>query len=213
MEEKRRALVLLGIKHCGKSTQGRLLSAHFSCPLYDSDDMIATMTGKNARALYTTEGEAAFMAAELAACKCIASAVTSSDSGDDDAALASAPIDRAVLSAPVAVIATGGGICKNEAALAALHAVGLFVFLAADEKTAADRIVREIGIAENGALVNLPAYIAKEQPQSIAEVRSLFHHFYVARTASYRARADITVNMLPVTPEENMRMILAALAA
>ena len=198
MEEKR-ALVLMGIKHCGKSTQGRLLAEHFSCPLYDSDDVVAAATGLSPRELYTQRGESAFMEAEQAACEWIANQV-------GQTAMQERP------SGVCAVVATGGGICKNGGALSALRGVGIFVFLNADEKTAADRIVREVGIAENGALINLPAYIAREQPRSIDDVRTSFHRFYMARTARYRAIADVTVDIQPSTPEATRDDILRVLS-
>lgn len=211
------AVVLMGIKHCGKSTQGRLLAKQFSCSLYDSDDVITEMTGKTPRELYTQSGEAAFMAAEASACNAIAASIRAACAASADAAGAS--MGDADTTAPFAtsairaVVATGGGICKNEQALAALRAVGLFVFLNADEKTAYDRIVREIGIAENGALTNLPAYIAKENPQSLNDVRESFHRFFVARTARYNALSDITVLMDATSPEENMQRLITALQA
>ena len=196
MEAKQQALVLMGIKHCGKSTQGRLLSAHFACPFYDTDAVIEAMTGKTPRELYTHGGEGAFMAAEADACSRIVATLSA----------------RAAAQPFSAVIATGGGICNNSAALKILHAIGTFVFLNTDESVAADRIVREVGIENDGSLTNLPAYIAKEKPRSIPDVRAAFHRFFVARVALYQNLADITVPLAPATPEANMNALLSALA-
>ncbi|WP_191014265.1 shikimate kinase [Treponema zioleckii] len=40
-------LILMGIKHCGKSTQGKLLANHFDCNFFDTDDVILELTKKN----------------------------------------------------------------------------------------------------------------------------------------------------------------------
>lgn len=194
MKHEKKVLVLMGIKHCGKSTQGKLLAEHFACPLYDTDTVIQKSTGKSPRELYTQSGEAAFIKAEAQACSSIIAKL----------APTAAPY--------TAVIATGGGICNNPDALAALRASGIFVFLNADEKTAADRIVREVRVNADGTLSNMPAYIAKEQPQSLEAVRDAFHRFYVARSATYQSLADVTVAMQAVPPDVNMRLILASLA-
>src|SRR5574344_2860197 len=89
-------VILCGMKHCGKSTHGRRIAALFGCPFFDTDDEIAKNTGKNARQIYTESGEDAFKAAEAEACRKIAG----------------------YASEHVCVIATGGGICNNSAAMA-----------------------------------------------------------------------------------------------
>ena len=35
-----KSIILMGIKHCGKSTQGRLLGGMLSLPFMDTDDVI-----------------------------------------------------------------------------------------------------------------------------------------------------------------------------
>jgi len=190
------ALILMGIKHCGKSTQGRLLSKHFACPFYDTDDIILEMTGKSPRQMYSEQGEGAFIEAEEAAC----------------ARLAEILSQRTRPAAPyTAVIATGGGICKNEKAIALLRNLGILVFLHAEEKMASDRIVREALVAEDGSLSNLPAYIARENPQSLDDVRSSFHRFYEERTKKYSAVCDVRVELTSAPPEANMRCIIKTL--
>lgn len=194
--EEASALILAGIKHCGKSTQGRLLSKHFACPLYDTDDMIQEMTGKSPRQIYTEQGEAGFISAEEAAC----------------AKLADILAQRTRPAAPyTAVIATGGGICKNEKALAILRELGTIVFLHTEEKIAADRIVREAVVASDGSLSNLPAYIAKENPHTLDDVRVAFHRFYEDRTKKYSAICDLQVDLSPAPPEANMHCIIKAI--
>lgn len=190
------ALILMGIKHCGKSTQGRLLSKHFACPFFDTDDKILEMTGKSPREIYTEQGEAEFIAAEEKACGALKEKLSMRTS-------ASKPYS--------AVIATGGGVCKNEKALAILRDLGTLIFLNAEEKTAADRIVREAVVGEDGSLSNLPAYIAKDEPKTLEHVRVSFHRFYEERTKKYSAICDLKVDMTSAPPETNMERVLRSL--
>lgn len=167
-------IVLMGIKHCGKSTVGKVLADMTGTPFFDIDDEIERMSGMSFRELYATKGKDAFMQAEAAAC--------------------SAVLERGE---PDVVIATGGGICDNEAALSELKAAGCrFVYLAIDEKTACDRILTE---AEKTG--SLPAYIQKEHPAGEQDVRSIFNAFYRRRTKAYEALCDVTVTVSGKSPE------------
>ena len=196
MAKKTAALILMGIKHCGKSTQGRLLSKYFACPFYDTDDLILETKGKTPRQIYMEQGESAFIEAEEEACVHLAKLLS----------------QRTRPAAPyTAVIATGGGICKNEKALALLRKMGTLVFLQAEEETAADRIVREALVSDNGKISNLPAYIAKEQPRTLEDVRASFHRFYADRTKKYSAICDVRVALHSAPPEANMHCILKAI--
>ena len=94
--------------------------------------------------------------------------------------------------------------------MAELKKIGLFVFLNSDEDTACDRIIKEVKILENGELSNLPAYIAKENPKSIDDVRKSFHNFYVERQKIYKSICDIEVEMMHVSKSENMERIVSA---
>lgn len=181
-----KTLVLTGIKHCGKSTQGKLLSSYFGCGFFDTDDLVTEMTGKTPREIYSEEGRDAFMKAEFEACKFLAS------------------------KDGVFVVSTGGGICNNESAVAELKKIGVFIFLNSDEATACDRIIKEAKILDNGELSNLPAYIAKENPKSIDDVRNSFHNFYVERQKIYKSLCDIEVEMLHLSKTENMERIASA---
>lgn len=185
------SIILMGIKHCGKSTQGQCLSRKFGLPFYDTDDLIREITGKSPRQIYTEGGAEAFMEAEKNACVSLVEKVKAS--GKD------------------AVIATGGGICNNKAALDVLHPLGVFVFLKAEEKLAADRILEEVTVAKDGTIKNLPAYIAKKNPHTLEDVRTCFHQFYEERSAIYAGIADVTVVMTDESVEKNTDHIICAL--
>lgn len=187
------SIILLGIKHCGKSTQGKLLAKYFNCPFFDTDDEVEVLTEKSPRQIYTEQGKEAFLEAEKLACQKLTEKLSSIE---------------------VAVIATGGGICNNPAALEVLHGLGTFVFLNADEKTAANRIVWEIKYDSDGSMKNLPAYIANKNPKNVSDVRAIFHDFYEERQKIYEGLCDIEVKMEhSASKTENMKKILSAVEA
>lgn len=193
--ENQKSVILLGIKHSGKSTQGKLLAKHFECDFFDTDDEITAETGKTPRQIYSESGREAFLEAEKNACENLA--------------------DKIEKSGKRAVIATGGGICTNKSALDALHKTGIFVFLNSDEETACNRIIREIKYEKDGnstVMTNLPAYIAKENPGDITDVRKIFHGFYVERQKMYKSICDVEVKLLhSASKQENAQKILEQL--
>lgn len=186
------SIILLGIKHCGKSTQGRLLSKHFGCSFFDTDDEVTALTGKTPRQIYSEQGKEAFLTAEKSACENLLQKNSASER---------------------LVIATGGGICNNPEALDALHKIGIFVFLNADEETACNRIIREIKYNPDGTMTNLPAYVAKENPSDITDIRKIFHSFYVERQKIYKDLCDIEIKLEhSASKQENLSKILEALS-
>lgn len=201
MKTPARSIILCGIKHCGKSTQGKRIASALGLDFYDTDDLIFEQTGMDARAIYKSQGKDAFMAAELKACEYLQellSAPNEASQGQNAAAAKSA------------IIATGGGICQNEPAIAILKKLGTIVYLEVPEITAAGRIVREARFLPDGTIENLPAYIANKNPADQKEVRAIFHDFYEERTKKYRSLADITVQAQG-SRSENTKKILSAL--
>ena len=199
MKRPTRSIILCGIKHCGKSTQGKRLAAALGLDFYDTDDLIFEQTGMDARAIYKSQGKDAFMAAELKACEYLRDSLQGKESQAKEAAAAKS-----------AVIATGGGICQNEPAIAILKKLGTIVYLEVPEITAAGRIVREARFLPDGTIQNLPAYIANKNPADQKEVRAIFHDFYMERTKKYRSLADASVQAQG-SRSENTKKILSAL--
>lgn len=199
MKTPARSIILCGIKHCGKSTQGKRLAAALGLDFYDTDDLIFEQTGMDARAIYKSQGKDAFMAAELKACEYLRDILQAKGSQGQNAAAAKS-----------AVIATGGGICQNEPAIAILKKLGTIVYLEVPEITAAGRIVREARFLPDGTIQNLPAYIANKNPADQKEVRAIFHDFYMERTKKYRSLADASVQAQG-SRSENTKKILSAL--
>lgn len=217
MKRPARSIILCGIKHCGKSTQGKRLAAALGLDFYDTDDLIYEQTGMDARAIYKSQGKDAFMAAELRACEFLRDTLSGTQAQDaatvaslKTAAQSEALQAQEAAAAKSAVIATGGGICQNEPAIAILKKLGTIVYLEAPEITAAGRIVREARFLPDGTIQNLPAYIANKNPSDKQEVRAAFHNFYVERTKKYKSLADVSVQMQG-SRSENTKKILSAL--
>lgn len=188
------SIVLMGIKHCGKSTQGRIISKKLSVPFFDTDDVILEMTGKTPRQIYTEFGNEGFKDAEEKACSFLLEKINSSAEKN-------------------AVIATGGGICGNKKALDVLRKIGAFVFLKTPERIASFRVLREISVAQDGTLSNVPAFIAKKNPRSIADAKKIFHDFFIERECIYEQLADVVIDMSGSSKESNAAKIIEAVSS
>lgn len=188
------SIILMGIKHCGKSTQGRIISKKLSVPFFDTDDVIFEMTGKTPRQIYTEFGNEGFQEAEEKACLFLQEKINSSAEKN-------------------AVIATGGGICTNKKALDVLKKIGTFVFLKTPERIASFRVLREISVAQDGTLLNVPAFIAKKNPRSIADAKKIFHDFFIERELIYEQLADVVIDMSGSSKEANARKIIETVSS
>lgn len=188
------SIILMGIKHCGKSTQGRIISKKLSVPFFDTDDVIFEMTGKTPRQIYTELGNEGFQEAEEKACSFLLEKINSSAEKN-------------------AVIATGGGICGNKKALDVLKKIGTFVFLKTPERIASFRVLREISVAQDGTLLNVPAFIAKKNPRSIADAKKIFHDFFIERECIYEQLADVVIDMSSSSKEANAAKIIESVSS
>ena len=188
------SIILMGIKHCGKSTQGRIISKKLSVPFFDTDDVVFEMTGKTPRQIYTELGNEGFQEAEEKACSFLLEKINSSAEKN-------------------AVIATGGGICGNKKALDVLKKIGTFVFLKTPERIASFRVLREISVAQDGTLLNVPAFIAKKNPRSVADAKKIFHDFFIERECIYEQLADVVIDMSSSSKEANAAKINESVSA
>lgn len=188
------SIILMGIKHCGKSTQGRIISKKLSVPFFDTDDVIFEMTGKTPRQIYTELGNEGFQEAEEKACSFLLEKINSSAEKN-------------------AVIATGGGICGNKKALDVLKKIGTFVFLKTPERIASFRVLREISVAQDGTLLNVPAFIEKKNPRSVADAKKIFHDFFIERECIYEQLADVVIDMSSSSKEANAAKIIESVSS
>ena len=188
------SIILMGIKHCGKSTQGRIISKKLSVPFFDTDDVVFEMTGKTPRQIYTELGNEGFQEAEEKACSFLLEKINSSAEKN-------------------AVIATGGGICGNKKALDVLKKIATFVFLKTPERIASFRVLREISVAQDGTLLNVPAFIAKKNPRSVADAKKIFHDFFIERECIYEQLADVVIDMSSSSKEANAAKIIESVSS
>ncbi len=181
-------IILVGIKHCGKSTQGCLISQKLNVPFFDTDDIITELNKKTPREIWTESGNEGFQQAELKACEHLYKKLEQEKQN--------------------AVIATGGGICCNEKAIQVLKKIGTFVYLKTSEDIACGRILREIKVEQDGTMLNVPAFIAKKNPHSIQEARDIFHTFFLERQELYTKIADISIDVTNSSKTENAQKII-----
>jgi shikimate kinase len=158
-------VILIGMKHCGKSSDGKALAAAWHCPFVDTDDLLETRYALthgetlSAREIFSRHGEPFFRGLEAAV-------VT--DLHRDIAR-----------SAQPHVVAVGGGTVMNENAKALLRDMGLVIYLEMSVTQLFDRVLR------NG----LPPFLRKDDPESH------FTEIYQARHPHYRSLAAITINV------------------
>lgn len=108
MEEKS-VIVIMGMKHTGKSTVGSLLAQRLETPFHDTDEVVRELTGKAPRELYDEGGSALMIARETDAVRYLVNRYSGDKTG--------------------CVIATGGGLADNAEALELLKKAGTLVFL------------------------------------------------------------------------------------
>lgn len=164
--EPRPNIVLIGLKHSGKSSLARLAAQEFGLAAVDLDDAVADLAraafpdlaavAENpacVRQLFKTRGKAAFQKLEAEA------AAAAAASGGQ-------------------IVATGGGAMENPA-VAAAFAGAAALFLDAPRDALYQRIVRG----------GLPAFLDPQRP------REHFYEIYEQRRRLAQAWADRTVDL------------------
>ena len=184
------SIVLMGLKHCGKTTQGKLLAEKLGVDFFDTDDEISRLRGMDFRTLYNTKGVTEFTLAEEEACQLIINK-------NENRQL---------------VISTGGGICDNAPALNTLRACGTFVFLRLDIQYSVDRIMAKVEQNELGTFKNVPAYVLAENPATLEDIQNILLARFTQRYQQYKAIADIIVDIKNAPIEENFKTLLGALS-
>lgn len=162
-----RHVVIGGMKHCGKSTQGKRLADFWQVPFFDTDTLLEEayfqVTGqkRSCREIYREEGEGYFRKREAEVIAHLAAAEP--------------PEGR--------VIALGGGVPANPFIPEDdLRKLGFFVFLELDEKAAFERVARG----------GLPPFLEKEKDPEQA-----FSLLYFKRLVFYRHFSECTVALAP----------------
>lgn len=186
---KKKSIVLLGIKHCGKTTQGKKLAEYFKIPFFDTDFLIEKKFCMSCRELYKTKGAEIFMKAEEDVCREI------SNQYKNDSL----------------ILATGGGICDNAPALNELRCFDKFIFMNLDLEFSINRIMSKIIQNQDGTFFGIPAYISVKNPKTSEEIHDLLLEKYQERFEFYKKIADITVDLKNAGKEENFKTLLNAI--
>ncbi len=151
-------IALLGPKHSGKSSLGRLAASRCAAAFIDLDSRIEETSGQSPRLLYE-RGVTFFREAETAAVTALVA-------------------ESAGLPGRI-ILATGGGIIDNPAAMALLRSAARLVCLETEADTAWERIRRSA--AREGAL---PPFLRTPDPQST------HRQLHERRMQAYRGVAD-----------------------
>jgi shikimate kinase len=165
-------LVLIGMKHCGKSTAGAMLASRRGEAFHDVDEVIERIhardagTRLNIREIFRTRGEPFFEELEAKAVEMLAQEVRSADGGH--------------------VIALAGRTPLNPRIQALLPNLGLIVYLKADGETLYERVERG----------GLPPFLDPHDPKGD------FLRMVARRTPHYERLATITVNVDGLDPDQ-----------
>lgn len=166
-------IVLTGPKHSGKTSAGKTAAKMCACDFIDLDELVLQKTGKSPRQLFSESPEI-FKKAEVEA------------------------LDEVLYEREkneiCRIIATGGGIIDNVAAIKILSNINVLkVYLDISAAAAWQRIA---------AAAELPPFLRTENPQ---ETHRILHE---RRAAAYLQLADITVKADGKSPEEIAAEIL-----
>jgi shikimate kinase len=158
-------VVLIGMKHCGKSTIGRALAERLGCAFYDVDPMIAAMHAcdkgerLSVRDIFTRYGEDYFHRIEG---HVVCELYLKLDRPDS-----------------ASVLALGGRTALNTTVLELLRAIGTTIYLRLDPDTIYRRIER----------AGLPPFLQGADPAG------KFLKLYHEREPQYCRLADIVLNL------------------
>lgn len=147
-------VLLLGLKHSGKSSLGRGVAEALGCPFFDLDEVAAELlkargellpeecTPKAVRRYYQQHGRDAFRALERSAALIVSRSVKAAGSGHAAPEDVAAAVDPAAPGQRMtAICALGGGTPDNEAAYGLLRPGSMAIYLRERPEILFERIV------------------------------------------------------------------------
>lgn len=154
--DERKNIVLIGFMGCGKTTLGKKLSMKLKYSFIDTDRYIERKEGMEITQIFEEKGEGHFRDLEKKAVE-----ILSKEAGN--------------------IIATGGGIIKNEENMHMLKETGIIVYL----KATPENIFRNIANDDTRPLL--------QGGDKLEKIRSLMEE----RRELYEKYADVTVSVSP----------------
>jgi shikimate kinase len=158
-------VILIGMKHCGKTTLGSALAARWRCPFYDVDRMIEDYnereTGQRStvREIFSAGGENRFRELEAKVVCDLFLLLGKTEQSN--------------------VVAVGGRTALNKKVDALLRAMGLVVYLEVSPDEMFARVARS----------GLPPFVDETDPENH------FLKLHEERSPQYRRLARLTVNV------------------
>ena len=176
------SILLMGMKHTGKTTLGKKLAETLRRQFYDLDDIIVSIYRENVpaavdatcRTIYATHGREYFQALEGAG---------------------AARLSTCIRKGPAITAALGGGIISNPDALETLRNAGCKVVLTAQPEELFKRIARR----------GIPPFL--EGPDPYRRFLELFKQ----RTEGYASIADYVVDCTGLGLKESFSLLITTL--
>ncbi len=165
-------LILVGVKHSGKTTTGLKIAKQLGLPFFDIDHIIEKQNGCTCRDLYNNSGVDGFQEAELNACKSLINETNLSSNSSN-----------------TIIISVGGGFCDNNDAVKLFHSMSKFVFLNIPMETAYKRIIKA-----SNHIGSMPAFLVKDTIITEDDRKKAFLEIYNKRSKKYQSIADIVIN-------------------
>jgi shikimate kinase len=169
-------LILFGVKHSGKTSIGKILSSRVNWPFRDLDNCIEIQTqalmGFSLRDFVRIEEKGRFLSIEA---NCL----------DNFLQNRAAPW----------ILATGGGIIDNEAAIRLIPADAVKVYLFSEPQILFERIMKH----------GLPPFLSPENPWES------FLRIYESRNSRYRELADVIIDRKDLSREETTERLITHL--
>ena len=180
------SIIIVGYKHCGKSTLGMMLAKELNVEFYDIDLIMERMTGMSVRELYEKKGVLGYMQVEEAACKKL------SENFEDKRI----------------VIAASAAICDNMPALNYLAEIGEFIYLKLNHEKCVEQVAAGIKYDRGGKVAVAPAYVMSKNPKNKKEVMKILNEKFEERNNRFESLAKTVVYLTDGSKEENFKLLL-----
>lgn len=176
--ELKSSLIFMGLKHCGKSTLGKLAAKHWGMTFKDLDDLLLELAREritpkpdNCRDIYQKDPEE-FRFYETSAAK---------KAGEE--------MDKTPF-----ILSLGGGTIENLKALEGLESANsskLWIYLKEEEQILFNRI----------AAGGIPPFLNRDRP------RDSWHEIYERREKLYEKKASIILDLKGANPAKTLEML------